>query len=305
MSHKYTKLPHSLQNKCPTSTLTPTNKANAVTKAPDSAICTLDVTDGDEQKDLVVLGDGEGCFWYKIPEQPLTDTVWEKQVITMEVLDDRSDIHGGFFPGGVGDLDGDGDNDVVMVGRWYQNEGKGQSWRRRFLPFGSSGYWGLSGRSWIIDMDRDGDNDIVMVGCDQLDSRGAWLENNGKENPGFTVHLLPLMASGRRGSFHSLWVADFDEDGDPDIFTMEQEDAQILPTGATMRAFIWENLDGKGGEFAEHVVLDENFGGHDVKFGDADGDGDLDAYFKTWETLPSNGYGGQPHVNFLENVFAK
>jgi hypothetical protein len=110
-------------------------------------------------------------------------------------------------------------------------------------------------------------------------------ENNGRENPGFTVHLLPLTATGRRGSFHSLWVVDFDRDGDPDIFTMEQEDDAILPRGATMRAFVWENVDGKGGRFVEHVVLDKNIGGHDVKFGDADGDGDLDAYFKIWKAL--------------------
>ena len=95
-------------------------------------------------------------------------------------------------------------------------------------------------------MDRDGDQDIVMVGCDQIDSRGAWLESDGKDNPGFKVHLLPFEAKGRRGSYHSLWVADFDQDADPDIFTMEQEDPTILPWGATMRAFIWENQDGKG-----------------------------------------------------------
>lgn len=257
---------------------------------------------GDEQKDLIVLGDGEGCFWYEIPEEPLKDTVWQRHTITLEVLDERADIHGGFFPGGVGDIDMDGDVDIAMVGRWYRNEGKGLSWRKEFLPFGSAGYWGLSGRSWIIDMDKDGDNDIVMIGCDQLDSRGAWLENDGKENPSFKVHLLPLTASGRRGSFHSLWVADFDGDGDSDIFTMEQEDDAILPTGATMRAFVWENMDGKGGQFVEHVVLDKNFGGHDVQFADADGDGDLDAYFKVWKALPSNAYGGKPHIEFLENV---
>jgi len=39
-----------------------------------------------------------------------------------------------------------------------------------------------------------------------------------------------------------------------------------------------------------------------VKFGDADGDGDLDAYFKIWSTYSDNSYGGKPHVDFLENV---
>jgi hypothetical protein len=256
---------------------------------------------GDGDLDLVVMGDRIGCFWYEMPEDPLSGPQWEKHLITMEVTDDRADIHGGFFPGGVGDLDMDGDADVVMVGRWYRNEGKGESWSKQFLPFGSGGYWGLSGRSWIIDLDRDGDQDIVMIGCDQVDSRCAWLENNGNPTPDFKVHLLPETERGRRGSFHSLWVADFDMDGDPDIFTIEQEDETILPQGATMKAFIWENRDGLGGDFLEHVVLDKNIGGHDALFGDADGDGDLDCYFKIWSRLSTNGYGGKPHVDFLEN----
>ncbi|MCG8309860.1 MAG: VCBS repeat-containing protein [Cytophagales bacterium] len=257
---------------------------------------------GDHKKDLVVLGDREGCFWYEIPVNAVETKTWNRHTITMEVLDDRADIHGGCFPHGIGDLDGDGDSDVVLVGRWYRNEGKGLSWSRQFLPFGSSGYWGLSGRSWILDMDKDGDNDIVMVGGDQVDSRGAWLENNGKSTPRFKVHLLPLTAPGRRGSFHSLWVADFDLDGDSDIFTMDQEDPNLLPVGATSRAYIWENQDGKGRSFKEHIVVDKNFGGHDVKFGDADGDGDLDAYFKIWSTHSKNSYGGKPHVDYLENL---
>jgi hypothetical protein len=258
--------------------------------------------DGDGSGDLVVLGDKEGCYWYRIPDDPLKDMQWERHVITMEVLDDRADIHGGFFPGGVGDVDMDGDADVVLVGRWYRNDGNGLTWSRQFLPFGSSGYWGLSGRSWITDLDGDGDNDIVMIGCDQVDSRCAWLENNGQPEPSFTVHLLPLKEPGRRGSFHSLWVADFDLDGDQDIFSMEQEDEKILPFGETIKAFLWENMDGSGIKFKERVVLDKNIGGHDVVFGDADGDGDLDAYFKVWARLSTNAYNGMAHVDFLENV---
>lgn len=255
----------------------------------------------DGRQDVIVLGDREGCFWYEIPSPPSAGQLWNRHEITMEVLDTRTDIHGGFFPGGVGDIDGDGDPDLVLPGRWLRNDGQGLSWTQRLLPFGSAGYWGLSGRSWIVDLDQDGDQDVVMVGGDQIDSRGAWLENNGKPTPDFKVHLLPMEATGRRGSFHSLWVADFDLDGDPDIFTIEQEDPSILPTGATMRAFVWENMDGKGQVFRERVVLDQNTGGHDVQFADVDGDGDLDAYYKIWATSPGNGLGGKAHVDFLEN----
>lgn len=256
---------------------------------------------GDGLKDLVILGDRTGCYWYEIPSEPLKGLPWIRHEVTLEVLNERADIHGGFFPGGIGDLDGDGDSDIILAGRWYRNDGAGLAWSRQFLPYGSAGYWGLSGRSWIIDLDSDGDNDIVMASCDQVDSRCAWLENEGGQVPEFRVHLLQLSGPGRRGSFHSLWVADFDMDGDPDIFTMEQEDKNILPDGAPIRAFLWENRDTATLAFAERVVLDRNIGGHDVLFGDADGDGDLDAYFKVWFPLSSNGYGGKPHVDFLEN----
>lgn len=260
---------------------------------------------GDDDPDVVVLGDKDGCFWYDIPEDPINNQTWERHVISLDVMDSHADIHGGLFPGGVGDIDGDGDADIVLPNRWYRNENNGSSFSRQFLPFGSGGYWGLSGRSWLLDMDEDGDNDIVVVGCDQKDSRGAWLENNGKENPQFTVHLLPLTAPGRRGSFHSLWVGDFDLDGDQDIFTMDQEDDKILPEEAGMKAYLWNNTDGKGKTFVEQVVFDQNIGGHDCQFADVDGDGDLDAYFKVWANLESNAYGGLPHVDYLENQTVK
>ena len=97
--------------------------------------------------------------------------------------------------------------------------------------------------------------------------------------------------------------ADFDQDDDWDIFTIDQEDFQILPTDAVMRGYIWENIDGKGAEFKEWIILDKKTGGHDVKFADVDGDGDLDAYFKVWMPYELNAYGGKPHVDLLENLF--
>ncbi len=190
-----------------------------------------------------------------------------------------------------------------MPDHWLENQNGGQEWVRHPIPFGKRGPWGLSSRSWIIDLDEDGDNDIVMVDCDQSASRGAWLENHGDAPPTFTAHFLPMTAPGVRGSFHSLYVGDFDNDGDEDIFTCDQEDTSIFPEGAPPRWYIWENMSaGDRIEFAERVVYDGELGGHDALVGDADGDGDLDIYSKIWSRWDGNANGGREHGDFLENL---
>ncbi len=255
--------------------------------------------DGDNKLDVVALGDREGCFWYRIPVNPKEK--WDKITITMAVLNDNDDIHGGFFPNGVEDLDNDGDPDVVMPDRWYENQSSGKEWAKHPFPFGKRGPWGLSSRSWIVDLDKDGDNDIVIVDCDQKDSRAAWLEHNGENPPTFTAHFLPKKAEGTRGSFHSLAVMDFDGDGDLDIFTADQEDTSIFPSGANPRWYIWENTDGELA-FTERVILDAKLGGHDVRVGDADGDGDFDLFSKVWNVWPGNANQGREHADYLENL---
>lgn len=180
--------------------------------------------DGDGRKEIVALGDRDGLFWYKVPPEPGRNTDWPRTLITMKVVDSQDDIHSGFFPGGVGDLDGDGDADIVLPDRWLENQEGGTKWVEHRIPFGRRGPWGLSSRSWIVDLNGDGHPDIVMADSDGQNSGLAWLENNRKKPPSFRVHYLANRAPGTRGSFHSLVVADFDGDGHPDILTAEQED---------------------------------------------------------------------------------
>jgi hypothetical protein len=264
-------------------------------------IVTADMN-GDEKLDVIVLGDGDGCFWYNVPANPRAGENWPRTTVTLDVLNERGDIHGGIQANGVGDLDGDGDADVVLTDRWYENVGEGQDWKRHALPFGSRGPWGLSSRSWIADLDGDSDSDLFMVHGDQQNSGAAWLENDGKKPPRFEVHFLANKAPGTRGSFHSLALADFDQDGDLDALVVEQEDDSILPVGAGPRWFIFENLGGPGVRFEERVILDAKLGGHDVKVGDIDGDGDIDIASKVWNLWPGNANGGRFHADFLENT---
>ena len=103
---------------------------------------------------------------------------------------------------------------------------------------------------------------------------------------------------GSRGALHSLKLADFDDDGDDDILTVEME---RFPGARSPRWFIWENVDGRG-QFVERVILDANLGGHDTVVGDVDGDGDIDICSKPWAARPENAVGGKYHFDFLENL---
>ncbi|MCX5685845.1 MAG: hypothetical protein NT049_19500, partial [Planctomycetota bacterium] len=56
--------------------------------------------------------------------------------------------------------------------------------------------------------------------------------------------------------------------------------------------FLWENVDGKGETFREHVVF-QGKEGHEAVAGDVDRDGDIDICTKPWK--------GDEHI-FLENL---
>ncbi|WP_073059808.1 FG-GAP repeat domain-containing protein [Fodinibius roseus] len=260
--------------------------------------------DGDGSKEMVVTGDEVGLFWYDIPENPGQNEDWPRTTVTLEVLNDHDDIHGGIAPNGVGDLNDDGYADIVLPDRWLENINEGREWESHSLSFASKrGPWGLSGRSWIADLNDDGRSDIVMVDGDQQGSRGAWLENKGGQPPVFETHFLPQKASGKRGSFHSLQIADFNGDGLLDIFAVEQEDPTILPEGAPPRWFIWENVGNeKEPTFIERVIFDGRLGGHDALVGDVDGDGNLDICSKIWKRWEKNANDGREHADCLQNL---
>jgi hypothetical protein len=258
--------------------------------------------DGDGRADVVALGDREGLFWYSLPADPKASSDWKRHTITLDVLDQNADIHGGFAPGGIGDLDGDGDMDVVLADRWLENQEKGARWVTHRFHFGRRGPWGVSSRSWVADVDGDGDLDIIICDCDGQNSGVAWLENNGQRPPRFRTQYLANRAPGTRGSFHSLWFADFDGDGNKDILLAEQEDPNILPAGASPRYLLFRRLPGKSVQFAEQVLLDARIGGHDLRVADMDGDGDLDIVSKVWSPWNGNANAGRAHVSLIENL---
>jgi hypothetical protein len=224
--------------------------------------------DGDKKLDLVVMSDQSALFWYKIPDDPTKQ--WQGRRI-----------------GEPGDIDGDGDNDVVRTDIWFENaDGKGTKWiEHKNIDFGQpDARWPLMTKSWVTDLDRDGDNDIVQAEGDCLSGRVAWHENADSKGRGWIRHII-AEKSGQ--DYHSLAIADFDNDGDPDVFS-----GGGPLTEGTHKWFIWENSDGTGVRWIPHEIL-RGKRCHEAKAADVDADGDIDICSKPWN--------GNEHV-YLRNM---
>lgn len=233
---------------------------------------------GDGRLDLVSIRDRAGVFWYRIPADPSQKWI-EHMLLGVTV----PQCHGGIA---VGDIDGDGDNDVSRVDRWLENaDGNGTTWtEHQDFEFGKEGPWGIQTRARLVDVDRDNDLDLIQAEGDVLDGRVAWFENKDAMGGRWDRHLIK--SPGHRQDFHSLCVADFDGDGDQDIFS----GGGPLTEGEHLW-FVWENADGKGGNWTEHVVQ-RGLRTHESVCGDVDRDGDVDILTKPWR--------GDLHL-FVEN----
>lgn len=150
-----------------------------------------------------------------------------------------------------GDLDGDGDVDMVKAGgtvSFLLNDGTGHFTPHPLTPGPQSAH-----NSGVVLADVDGDRDLDAVFTGPA---SVWL------NDGAGVMFLHPELSAPGG--HDLEAGDLDNDGDIDLLV-----------GRT----IWTNAG--NGHFSEGVTLPisglQNFGAMHSALGDIDGDGDLDA----------------------------
>lgn len=142
---------------------------------------------------------------------------------------------------------------------------------------GEAHKYGVAVRTWVGDLDGDSDLDVVQSEADNPDGRVAWFENDGEGN--WTRHLIK--DDGDRQDFHALAVADFDLDGDMNIFA----GGGPLSEAGEQRGYIWENTVGPNGRptsdlWVEHVVVEMS--SHEVEAADVDADGDIDIVGKPW-----------------------
>jgi hypothetical protein len=108
----------------------------------------------------------------------------------------------------AGDLNGDGNNDLVYISQfdnylgWVENTGSGFSANQTIAPL----YFGMKVK--VADIDNDLDNDVIAIG----DTALMVFENDATGN--FTSHHVP---QGTNTEYYDLFLSDLNNDGFKDI----------------------------------------------------------------------------------------
>jgi hypothetical protein len=174
----------------------------------------------------------------------------------------------------IGDVDGDGMNEIICGTHWYKRTGPaGAPWAaHRF----ATGY--MTTKVAVGDLDGDGRNEIVLSEGDPCvyghpeGGKLAWFSAPADPMRTWQEHVL---ADGLMDA-HTLQLADLCGSGRPDILVGEVG-AEATFGERPPKLAIWENAG--GGRFTRHVV-DVGTGIHEGVLADMTGGGALDVVGK-------------------------
>jgi hypothetical protein len=219
--------------------------------------------------------DGTTIFTVPLPEDPTVSPWPGLEVVATGVHESNPYRESGMQPEeglAIGDIDGDGKNELVCGTHWYKwSEATG--WQRHKF---AAGY--LSTKIAIGDVDSDGKNEILLSEGDPCvygktqGGKVSWF----KPGPDITAMWQEHVLEDFLLDAHSLQLADFTGNGALDIFVAEVGMADKTTDTYIKhppRLFIFKN-DGKG-NFTPQVI-DEGTGTHEAVLVDTRNKGVLD-----------------------------
>ncbi len=226
--------------------------------------------DGDAGTEFVSWNQrAKSLLLYEIPGKPRATEPWEATVLYSWTSGREREG----FPSLPTDLNLDGKPDIIGGGRWFEHQG-GTQYIEHVIDAEMAFTQCAAGQ-----LIKGGRPEVVFSPGD-MDGDAKWYR---RENEEWQGHKLRYVRHG-----HTCEIRDVDGDSNMDIMIGEMGDPGA---GDEAKVYIWYG-DGKGG-FREDVVC-EGQGIHEGRFGDFDGDGDLDILVKPY-------HHNSPRIDILLN----
>lgn len=238
---------------------------------------------GDERKELIFMTNRQ--LGYATPGATAA-TPWTFTSISGPTEFGTPYVHGL----GIGDIDGDGLNDIVeRSGWWKQPAAQGGAWERHEVDFGAPlgnsrpNNWG-GAQMQVFDVDADGDADVIT----SLTGHGyglVWHEQTDDPDSFEPHEILPAAAGvGNLSQLHATALADINGDGLLDLVTGKRYYAHPSnnadPGTEDPPEIRWFELVRSAGSasFTSHVIHSASGVGCNFTIADVDGNGRLDVF---------------------------
>jgi len=229
--------------------------------------------DGDGQVELLFWNQrAQQLLLAEVPPEPTSEERWPLTVVF--AAETRK------FEGlAAADIDGDGRQDLIGGGRWFQHRG-GTEYDAELIDDEMRFARVAAGQ-----LKPGGRPEVVFVVGDGI-GRLKWYEWDGASWLGHDLLGFDVIHG------HSLELGDVDQDGNLDIFC-----AEMHTPGHGDEATAWIFYGDGQGHFRKEVVS-TGIGNHESRLADLDGDGDLDILVKpySWQA---------PRVDVLLNRQAR